>query len=64
MFFSAITNWQILTKNSVTFKRSDGVMDEKFMGNSPKNPISVCVWVGGGGEGGGFLKNHSIVEIA
>ena len=45
MFFSAITNWQILTKNSVTFKRSDGVMDEKFMGNSPKNPISV--WGGG-----------------
>ena len=29
---SAITknlNWQILTKNSVTFKRSDGVKDEK-----------------------------------
>ena len=49
MFFSAITNWQILTKNSVTFKRSDGVMDEKFMGNSPKNPISVL----GGGEGEG-----------
>ena len=48
MFFSAITNWQILTKNLVTFKRSDGVMDEKFMGNSPKNPISVCVGGGGG----------------
>ena len=62
MFFSAITNWQILTKNSVTFKRSDGVMDEKFMGNSPKNPISVLG--GGGGRGGGFLKNHSIVGIA
>ena len=61
MFFSAITNWQILTKNSVTFKRSDGVMDEKFMGNSPKNPISV---LGGGGRGGGFLKNHSIGGIA
>ena len=57
MFFSAITNWQILTKNSVTFKRSDGVMDEKFMGNSPKNPISVCVCVGGGGgRGEGYLK--------
>ena len=52
MFFSAITNWQILTKNLVTFKRSDGVMDEKFMGNSPKNPISV--W--GGGEGGRVLE--------
>ena len=53
MFFSAITNWQILTKNLVTFKRSDGVMDEKFMGNSPKNPISV--W-GGGREGGRVLE--------
>ena len=53
MFFSAITNWQILTKNSVTFKRSDGVMDEKFMGNSPKNPISVLGGGGGGGVGEG-----------
>ena len=53
MFFSAITNWQILTKNSVTFKRSDGVMDEKFMGNSPKNPISV---LGGGGGRGRVLE--------
>ena len=23
-------NWQILTKNLVTFKRQDGVKDEKF----------------------------------
>ena len=33
MFFSAITknlNWDILTKNLVTFKRWDGVKDEKF----------------------------------
>ena len=33
MFFSAITkslNWEILTKNLVTFKRWDGVKDEKF----------------------------------
>ena len=33
MFFSVITknlNWEILTKNLVTFKRWDGVMDEKF----------------------------------
>ena len=32
MFFSAITknlNWEILTKNLVTFKRSDGVKDEQ-----------------------------------
>ena len=33
MFFSVITmnlNWEILTKNLVTFKRGDGVMDKKF----------------------------------
>ena len=33
MFFFAITknlNWEILTKNLVTFKRWDGVKDEKF----------------------------------
>ena len=32
-FFSVITknlNWEILTKNLVTFKRRDGVKDEKF----------------------------------
>ena len=32
MFFSVITknlNWEILTKNSVTFKRWNGVKDEK-----------------------------------
>ena len=32
-FFSVITknwNWGILTKNSVTFKRKDGVKDETF----------------------------------
>ena len=44
MFFSVITNdlnWEILSKNLVTFKRWDGVKDEKFeyyMG-SLKNPI-------------------------
>ena len=34
MFFSVITknlNWKILTKNLVTFKRWDGVKDEKFL---------------------------------
>ena len=33
-------NWEILTKNSVTFKRWDGVKDEKFeyYGGSLKNP--------------------------
>ena len=33
MFFSVITrnlNWEILTKNLVTFKRWDGVKDEEF----------------------------------
>ena len=33
MFFSVITknlNWEISTKNLVTFKRWDGVNDEKF----------------------------------
>ena len=33
MFFSVMTknlNWEILTKNSVTFKRWDGVKDETF----------------------------------
>ena len=33
MFFSVITknlNWESLTKNSITFKRWDGVKDEKF----------------------------------
>ena len=33
MFFSAITknlNWEILTKNLVSFKRWDGVKDEKL----------------------------------
>ena len=33
MFFSVITknlNWQILTKNLVTFKRWSEVKDEKF----------------------------------
>ena len=39
MFFSVITknlNWEILTKNLVTFKRSDGVEDENF------NIMGVC----------------------
>ena len=33
MFFSVITNslnWEILTRNLVTFKRWDGFKDEKF----------------------------------
>ena len=33
MFFSVITknlNWEILTKNLVTFKRWNGIKDQKF----------------------------------
>ena len=42
MFFSVLTkslNWEILSKNLVTFKRWDGVKDEKFYyyGGSLKN---------------------------
>ena len=52
MFFSVISknlNWEILTKNLATFKRWDGVKDEKFYyyGGSLKNPIYK--W--------GFMKN-------
>ena len=45
MFFSEMTknlNCEISTKNSVTFKRWDGVNDEKkinYYGRSLKNPI-------------------------
>ena len=44
MFFSVMTknlNWEISTKNLVTFKRWDRVNDKKFQyyGSSPKNPI-------------------------
>ena len=44
MFFSVITknlNWEISTKNLCTFKRWDGINDEKFYyyGSSLKNPI-------------------------
>ena len=44
MFFSVITknlNWEMLTKNLVSFKRSDGVKNEKFEydGESLKNLI-------------------------
>ena len=42
MFFSVITknsNWEILSKNLVTFKRQDGVKDEQiyyFLGFTEK----------------------------
>ena len=44
MFFSVLTknlNWEILTENLVTFKKWDGVKDEKFQYHwcSLKNPV-------------------------
>ena len=50
MYLSIIAknlNWEMLTKNLVTFKRQDGVKDEKFQyyGNSLKN----LIFRGGGG---------------
>ena len=55
MFFTVITknlNWELLTKNLVTFKRCDGVKDEKFeyYGGPLKNSIFK--------EGAGFTKNQ------
>ena len=55
MFFSVITknlNWELLTKNLVTFKRCDGVKDEKFeyYGGPLKNSIFK--------EGAGLTKNQ------
>ena len=43
MFFVVITknsNWEILLKNLVTFKRQDGIEDEKllYFWSSLKNP--------------------------
>ena len=56
MFFSVMTknfNWEIPTKNLVTFKRWDRVNDKKFQyyGSSPKNPI-----FGGLGRGEGVAS--------
>ena len=55
MFFPVTTknvNWEIFTKNLVTFKRWDGVNNEKFQyyGCSLKNPFF------GGGGGRGFMN--------
>ena len=59
MFFFVITNnlnFKILTKNLVTFKRWDGIKDEKFeyYGGSLKNPIFT-----GGGGGASSQKNNT-----
>ena len=53
MIFSVLTknlNWEILTKNLVTFQRWDGIKDEKcyYYGGSRKNSIL----------GGGFTKKY------
>ena len=50
--FSLSHNWEILTNNLATFKRSDGVKDEKFKyyRGSLKNPVFKGV----------FTKNHYI----
>ena len=56
IFFSAITknsNWDILAKNLVTFKRQDGVKDENLFGEGwrgvHKKPIlrGDCLKTGG-----------------
>ena len=56
MFFHVITknlNWEILTKNLVTFKRSDGVKDEKiFTVGSRKTNIQ-----------GGIVENYESLDI-
>ena len=71
MFFSVLTrnlNWEILTKNLVTFKRWDGVKDEKYekpryRGELPKRrgPWTVC-WFKRRGlgekEGSWYLNAH------
>ena len=55
MFFSVMTknlNWEISTKNLVTFKRWDGVNDKKklILWKFTETPIFLgCVCVCGGG---------------
>ena len=54
MFFSVMTknlNWEISTKNLLTFKRWDGVND-KYYGSSLKTPIFGEGVGGRGGRGG------------
>ena len=62
MFLSVVTknlNWEILTKNLVTFKRWNGVKDEKFWcyAGSLQNPIFR------GGSRGFCLKGGGGVDI-
>ena len=62
MVFSVKTknwNWEVSTKNFVTFKRWDSVNGEKFKyyGSSLKDPI--LRGVKGGGGGGAWKNNFS-----
>ena len=57
MFFSVITktlNWEILTTNLVTFKRRNGVKDEKFYYYEGSLKIQLF-------RKGGFMKNEYAV---
>ena len=59
IFFSVRTknsNWEISTKNLATFKREDGIKDEKlwYFRGSLKNPT----FFGGGGVGVGVTKKY------
>ena len=63
MFFSVITknlNWEILTKNLVTFKRWDGIKDEKFeyYGGSLKYLIFRGEFTKNQYIGGNYLKRE------
>ena len=59
MFFFFTTknsNWEILTKNLVTFKSKDGVKDEKILYFEGSLKNSIFRW--------GFTKNKDILGIA
>ena len=67
MFLSVITEnlkWEILTKNLVTFKRWDGVKDEKFQYYAGSLKIR---FIGGSQKqhiGGNFLKRGGLGLLA
>ena len=58
-YFSVITknsNWEILAKNLVTFKRYDGVMDETIYFGGSQSDFRR--------RGGGFTKNQYRGRVA
>ena len=72
MFFSVMTknlNWENSTKNLVTFKRWDGINDEKFWyyGSSLKNPnFRGGAWKNnffGGGVRGWITKKEGLDSL-